>query len=85
MPTVEEQGEVSGEQDLELETAGWHHRFEAAATRTGELTDLYEDLGFEVTTRKIAPKEIGPECAGCAIVACTQYVALYTRRPTEHD
>jgi hypothetical protein len=85
MPTVEQQGEVSGRKDLGLEAAGWQHRFEAAATRTGELVDLYQDLGFEVTTRNLAPTEVGPECAGCAIVACTQYVALYTRRPTEHD
>jgi hypothetical protein len=86
MPTVEEQGEVSSEQWLELETGGWQHRFEAEAIRAGELIDLYQDLGFEVTTRKIAPQEIGPECAGCAIVACQRYVALYTRRPTvQHD
>jgi len=26
-------------------------------------------------------QEIGPECAGCAVVACQRYVALYTRRP----
>jgi hypothetical protein len=85
MPTVEQQDEANSEKSLELETAGWQHRFEAEAIRTGELIDLYQDLGFEVTTRKIAPQEIGPECAGCAIVACQRYVALYTRRPTEHD
>jgi hypothetical protein len=84
MPNVEEQVQVSGSHDLELETAGWKHRFEAEALRAGELTDLYQDLGFEVTTRRITPQEIGPECAGCAIVACQRYVALYTRRPTEH-
>jgi hypothetical protein len=82
---LEQLSEVSGQKNLELEAAGWQHRFETEAIRTGELIDLYQDLGFEVTTRKIAPQEIGPECAGCAIVACQRYVALYTRRPPEHD
>lgn len=85
MSIAEAQDGVSGEKDLELENAGWQHRFEAEVIRAGELTDLYQDLGFEVTTRKIAPQEIGPECAGCAIVACQRYIALYTRRPIEHD
>jgi len=83
MSTVGQQREVSGTQDLELEAAGWQRRFEAEANRAGELVDLYSDLGYEVTTSKIAPQEIGPECAGCAIVACQRYVALYTRRPEE--
>lgn len=73
--------EVSSLQCLELETEGWQHRFDADAARAAELVDLYHDLGYEVATSKIAPQEIGPECAGCAIVACQRYVALYTRRP----
>ncbi|HEY8883488.1 MAG TPA: hypothetical protein VIM47_08830 [Dermatophilaceae bacterium] len=81
MPYVEAEREVTGQDDLALETEGWQRRFEADATRTGELVDLYSDLGYEVTTRKIAPQEIGPQCAGCAIVACERYVALFTRRP----
>lgn len=85
MSTAEKQREASSREDLglkdELETAGWQRRFEADATRARELVDLYSDLGYEITTRPIAPQEIGPECAGCAIVACQRYVALYTRRP----
>ena len=83
MPTVDTQPEVSSQQHLELETAGWQLRFEADAARADELVDLYRDLGYEVTTRKIAPQEIGPECAGCAIIVCKRYVALYTRYPKE--
>lgn len=83
MPTGEEEREVTAQEHLELEAAGWQRRFEAAATRATELVDLYHDLGYEVTTRQITPQEIGPECAGCAIVACQRYVALYTRRPAE--
>jgi hypothetical protein len=67
----------------ELETAGWQRRFEAEAVRAGELVDLYARLGYEVTTRQIAPQEVSPDCAGCAIVACQRYIALYTRRPME--
>jgi hypothetical protein len=85
MSTDEIRGQVSGRQGPELETAGWQRRFEAEATRAAELVDLYADLGYEVTTSEIAPQEIGPDCAGCAIVACQRYVALYTRRPKESD
>jgi hypothetical protein len=86
MRTLEKQPEEGSEQHPELETAGWQRRFEAETTRANELVDLYTDLGYEVTTRKIVPQEIGPECAGCAIVACQRYVGLYTRRPTvQHD
>jgi len=85
MSTVGSQGQVSGKQGPALATAGWQRRFEAETTRAAELVDLYTDLGYEVTTSEIAPQEIGPECEGCAIVACQRYVALYTRRPEEAD
>jgi hypothetical protein len=81
-PPEQERGFGNG-QHLELEAAGWLRRFEAEAIRAGELVDLYHDLGYEVTTATIAAQEIGPDCAGCAIVACQRYVALYTRRPSE--
>ena len=75
------ESETSSRHCLELETEGRQQRFDADAARAAELVDLYHDLGYEVATSKIAPQEIGPECAGCAIVACQRYVALYTRRP----
>lgn len=74
---------MTSQQHIELEAAGWERRFEADATRASELVELYSDLGYEVTTRRIAPEEIGPECAGCAIAACQRYVVVYTRRPEE--
>jgi len=83
MATLDEEREVASEQHLELESSGWQRRFEADTTRAGELVELYQELGYEVTTCKIAPQEIGPQCAGCAIVACQRYVALYTRNPME--
>jgi hypothetical protein len=90
MHALEMLGQVTSgqqlEQQLELEAAGWQRRFEAEIIRARELGDLYAELGYEVTTRNIAPEEIGPDCAGCAIVACQRYVALYTRRPiVQHD
>jgi hypothetical protein len=83
MSTVQKESEVRSQQHLELEAAGWQLRFEADANRAAELIDLYRDLGYEVTTRKIVAQEIGPECAGCAVVACQRYVALYTRGSKE--
>jgi hypothetical protein len=78
---VAKEAGAAGRQRLELETSGWQRRFEADVGRARELTDLYCEMGYEVTTLPIAPQEIGPECAGCAIIACQRYVALYTRRP----
>ena len=78
-PGLELRDELEVREDLE--TSGWQRRFEAEAARAGELVDLYSDLGYEVTTCAIAPQEIGPDCTGCAIVACQRYVALYTRLP----
>ncbi|MHB1891515.1 MAG: hypothetical protein ACYCUF_11635 [Acidimicrobiales bacterium] len=71
------------QEQSELEAAGWERRFEADVARATEVAELYSDLGYEVTTTAIAPEEIGPECAGCALVACRRYVVVYTRRP-EH-
>jgi hypothetical protein len=70
-------------QHLELEAAGWQRRFETDVSRARELVDLYSELSYEVTTCAIEPEEIGPECAGCAVVACQRYVAIYTRGPQE--
>ena len=81
MPSVEMRRKVTSQQHLDLEAAGWERRFEANDTRARELVDLYSELGFEVTTCSIEPEEIGPECAGCSVVACQQYVAVYTKRP----
>jgi hypothetical protein len=81
--TVQTRPELTSQQHLELEAAGWQRRFEADASRARELVDLYCELGYEVTTRPIAPEEIGPECAGCAIVLCQRYVGVYTRGPQE--
>jgi hypothetical protein len=81
MSTALENSKTTSQQHRELVAAGWQRRFEAEATRAAELVDLYSELSYEVTTRPIVPEEIGADCAGCAIVACQRYVAVYTRRP----
>lgn len=73
-------GEESPE---ELEAAGWQRRFEADAARVDEVVELYTSLGCEVTTRALAPKSFAPECASCALTACSRYVEVYTRRTAQ--
>jgi len=70
---------MSSHRDIELMAAGWDRRFEADVTRVNELVEMYTGLGFEVTTSDLAPEEIGPQCAGCAVVACQKYVVIFTR------
>jgi hypothetical protein len=78
-----QQFEVTSQEHLELEAAGWERRFEADATRAKELAELYTELGYEVTTRRIAPQEFGADCGGCAIAACQLDVVVYTKRNQE--
>ncbi len=73
---------MSSHRDIELMAAGWDRRFEADVTRVNELVEMYADLGYEVTTSDLAPEEIGPQCAGCAVVACQKYVVIFTRSRT---
>ncbi|NNN18886.1 MAG: hypothetical protein HKL84_03415 [Acidimicrobiaceae bacterium] len=70
---------MSSHRDIELMAAGWDRRFEADVTRVNELVQMYTDLGYEVTTSDLIPEDIGPQCAGCAVVACQKYVVIYTR------
>ncbi len=72
--------DVGGE---DLEAAGWTRRFDADSARVEELAELYRSLGYEVSVRALAPESFGPQCAGCALGACSRYVELYTRRVGE--
>ena len=78
-----QESEVTSQRHLELEAAGWERRFEADATRAKELAELYSDAGYEVTTRRVALQEFGPDCGGCAIAACQLDVVVYTKRTEE--
>lgn len=59
--------------------AGWERRFMADSTRLAEFVELYTQLGFEVETEPVQPDEIGPDCEGCQLLMCRQFVTLYTR------
>jgi hypothetical protein len=60
---------------------GWERRFVADSQRLAEYVALYAELGYEVAHEPVLAEEIGPECSGCRLVACRQFVTLYTRRP----
>ncbi len=74
-----ELSDTGGQLPEELEAAGWQRRFEADAARVDEVVELYTSLGCEVTTRALAPQSFAPECASCALTACSRYVEIYTR------
>lgn len=68
---------------IKLTAEGWIRRTVGVATRIEEMADLYRDLGFETTTSILDPETFGEACTTCAAEACSAYVALYTRRPTD--
>lgn len=70
---------MSNGRDAELIAVGWDRRFEVDRRRVDELSEMYVNLGYEVTTRELVPEDKGPQCAGCAVVACQQNVVIYTR------
>lgn len=79
---------VNGSVGRSLEADGWERRFEADAARVSEFIELYNSLGYEVTTAGLAPEVFAPECEGCAAVACRRYVTIYVRqlpRPRENS
>ncbi|GIX49357.1 MAG: hypothetical protein KatS3mg131_3568 [Candidatus Tectimicrobiota bacterium] len=63
-----------------LAAAGWQRRFIADPERAREAIALYEALGYEVHAEPLTPAELGPACRDCQLLACRQYVTLYTRR-----
>ena len=77
-PLVAPEPAVVGGEDPRA--AGWARRFDADSARVEELEELYRSLGYEVWVRALAPESFGPQCAGCALSACSRYVELYTRR-----
>ncbi len=76
---AEASGPAPGDEG-DLEAGGWERRFEVDMARVEELEELYRSLGYEVRVRSVVPESFGPQCAGCALTACSRYVELYTRR-----
>lgn len=59
--------------------AGWERRFITDATRSDEMMELYRELGYEVCADPVRPEELLDDCQGCAVVAESQFVTIYTR------
>lgn len=63
----------------ELEAQGWTRQFTVEAGRADEYVELYESLGDEVRVEPVTPDLMaGEECAACLLVACEEYVIIYT-------
>lgn len=73
------EGKIAGDPVLLAE--GWERRFVADGTRVDEMVRLYQDLGWEVTTRRIRPEQIGGSCEGCRTAILAGFQMIYTRRP----
>ena len=63
-----------------LASQGWQQRTVSDPARIGELDELYTSLGFETKTTGLDPASFGTACTSCAEAACSNYVALFTRR-----
>ena len=62
-----------------LIAAGWTRRSLVGPDRATEMADTYEQLGFEVHLRSLAPVDITDCCTHCTATLCTSYVVVYTR------
>lgn len=65
--------------DPSLDEAGWVRRHLADPARAKESVELYTSLGFEVLSRRLQPRDFGPQCRDCAVTICRSYVLIYTR------
>ena len=72
------EGKIAGDPALLAE--GWERRFVADGARVEELVRLYEELGYEVCTRRIRPEQIGGSCEGCRAAILAGFQMIYTRR-----
>ncbi|MEZ5175597.1 MAG: hypothetical protein R2823_05265 [Acidimicrobiia bacterium] len=74
---AEEIAVLNGE---ELHAAGWMQRTVTDPSRITELEELYQSVGFETTIVPLDPDSFGDSCNECAVTACSEYLALFTRR-----
>lgn len=64
----------------ELVAAGWTQRTVTDTTRIYELEELYKSVGFETIIVDLDPNSFGEACNTCAVAACSEYLALFTRK-----
>lgn len=77
----EESARATFYSDPKVVAEGWQQRNVSGPDRVQELSELYESLGYEVRIEALSPASFGSTCEGCAVVACTSYVVIYTRKP----
>ncbi|GBD84968.1 hypothetical protein BMS3Abin02_01362 [bacterium BMS3Abin02] len=65
---------------LEAADEGWERRTVTDPARIAELEELYSSLGFETMVTGLDPSSFGEACTSCAVTACSEYVALFTRK-----
>jgi hypothetical protein len=66
--------------DPDLVAAGWELRFIADGTRTPEVRELYERIGFEVRAEPLPGTDDPDECRSCQDMVRRHFHAIYTRR-----
>lgn len=77
--------ETQLEADPVLVAEGWERRFVTDARRAEEVTELYEDLGYEVRAEPVRPEELENECEDCQLILLMQFKTIYTRRQGETE
>lgn len=60
---------------------GWERRFITDANRAPELIELYHELGFEILSEDVDPKEFNEACKDCGLMTLIPLKTLYTRKP----
>lgn len=63
-----------------LHAEGWMQRTVTDPNRIGELEELYQSVGYETTIVPLDPDSFGDSCNDCAVTACAEYLALFTRK-----
>jgi hypothetical protein len=66
--------------DAALVADGWQRRFTADETRIKEITELYEQLGYEVRVEPVAAAELQDDCHGCLTSRALRLCTIYTRK-----
>ena len=67
-------------EDSSTELSGWTRRTTIDEPRLSELTELYQELGFEVMLRPVSEEELGEACNECFLKDPDRYRTIYTRR-----
>ena len=60
----------------------WERQTTTDEPRLSELVEFYEELGFEVLLRPVAPAELGQDCTDCLRSEPGRFRTIYTRPGT---